>query len=93
MKTLTRNQAKDFIRSLGNKIFGARFFKKNGDERVMSARLNVTKHLKGGEKPYDPDDYNLITVFDCNKEGYRMIPVDRLEEINANGQAYKVIEQ
>jgi hypothetical protein len=92
MKTLTRNQAKEFIRSLGNKIFGARFFKKNGEERIMSARLNVSKHANGGELGYNPDDYNLINVFDMNN-GYRMIPVDRLEEINFNGETYEVVEQ
>lgn len=89
MTTLTRKQAKKFLINLPDKIFGVTFDKKSGEERTMSARLNVEKHLEGGEIPYDPDEYDLIPVYDMNN-GYRMINVDGLKEIRVDGEVIDV---
>jgi hypothetical protein len=83
MKTLEKKLLLDF---LGNKIFTATFRKKDGSLRVMNCRLGVKKHLKGGQKSYNDDDFNYLTVFDLNKKAYRTINLNTLEQIKANGK-------
>ena len=70
-------------------IFSAIFIKKNGEERKMVCRLNVTKHLKGGELKYDAKARNLLCVFDMQKGAYRMINISTLIELKIAGQVYK----
>lgn len=43
-------------------------------------------HLRGGKKAYDSKQHNLLTVFDMEKEGYRLIPVDAIQRLSVNGQ-------
>ena len=81
MKTLEKKLLLDF---LGNKIFTATFRKKDGSLRVMNCRLGVKKHLKGGQKSYNDDDFNYLTAFDLNKKAYRTININTLKQIKAN---------
>jgi hypothetical protein len=89
--TITRDKAFDLIQNTAGKIFSALFDKKDGTERKMVARLNVEKHKKGGELGYDPSEHNLVPVFDMQKQGYRMIPVDRLKRVRVNGEEFEVV--
>lgn len=63
------------------RIFTVTFTKKNGETRVMNARLGVKRYLKGGELPYDPISKNLLPVYDVQKNGYRMINFDTVSKI------------
>ena len=78
-----------FRQLVGNKFFTVSFTKKDGSIRVMNARLNVKKHLKGGELSYNPDKVNNIIVYDLNNKGYRTINLDALKTIKLDG--YTVI--
>jgi hypothetical protein len=75
---------------VGNKFFKATFIKKSGEKREMIARLGVTKHLKGGEKSYNANDFNYLTVFDMQKRGYRTINVNTLISIKTKGKVYEI---
>lgn len=87
MKTLKELLNKEtLVEFLGNKIFTATFRKNDGSLRVMNCRLGVKKHLKGGQKNYKDEDFNYLTVFDLNKKGYRVINLNTLEQIKANGK-------
>ncbi len=77
----------EIVAKAGSSIFSATFIKKNGDERKMLCRLNVIKHLKGGELAYDAKARNLLPVFDMQKEAYRMISI--LIELKIKGETYK----
>jgi len=79
----------EIVAKAGSSIFSATFIKKNGDERKMLCRLNVTKHLKGGELAYDAKARNLLPVFDMQKEAYRMINISTLIELKIKGETYK----
>ena len=79
----------EIVEKAGNNIFSAKFVKKNGEVRDMVCRLNVKKHLKGGELKYDAKARNLLPVFDMQKEGYRMINISTLIELKINGEVYK----
>ena len=83
---MTLNQ---IVELAGNNIFSAQFVKKNGEVRDMVCRLNVKKHLKGGELKYDAKARNLLPVFDMQKEGYRMINISTLIQLKINGEVYK----
>lgn len=84
----------DKIRSIvGNKIFSAVFTKKNGDTRVMLCRLGVKKHLKGGEKKYNTERLDYLTVYDLANKGYRTINLNTLKQIKSGGKTYIVLEE
>jgi hypothetical protein len=80
----------DTLKQNNGAIFSVQFIKKDGTIRDMTARLGVKKHLKGGEQPYNPADYNLITAFDMAKKEYRMISIDTLLKIKLSGQTFEV---
>ncbi len=61
---------------------------KKGERRVLNGRLGVKKHLKGGELKYNPKDYDLLTIFDMQKKGYRSIALDTVESVVAAGITY-----
>ncbi|SEN71139.1 hypothetical protein [Nitrosomonas marina] len=70
-------------------IFSVEFIKRsNGELRKMICRLGVKKHLRGGDKAYDAKHHNLLTVFDMEKGCYRSIPVDAIQRLCVNGQAF-----
>ena len=78
-----------------NAFFTVEFTKKDGSHRVMNCRRGVKKHLKGGTLAYKPADYNLLSVWDVDaakggNNGYRMISVDSISRLSANGNTYGV---
>lgn len=73
----------------GNTIFGVTFVKKDGTIRDMTCRLGVKKYLKGGELGFDIVEKGLLPVYDLQSEGYRMINLNTVTEIRANGQVYR----
>lgn len=89
--TITKNIAKHLIYKTSGKIFNAIFVKKNGELREMTCRLGVTKHLKGGERAYNPSDYDLVCVFDMQAEGYRSINLNTLQTLTIGGNQYSIV--
>lgn len=85
-----KTEIKQLKELLGTKIFSAVFLKKDGTLREMVCRLGVTKHLKGGELKYSPEDFNYLTVFDMQKQEYRTINVNTLRQIKFEGITYDV---
>ena len=85
-----KKELKDLKVLVANKIFSVVFTKKDGSDREMVCRLGVTKHLKGGEKSYDSDALNYLTVYDMQAEGYRTINVNTLKKIKVDGVTYDI---
>jgi hypothetical protein len=72
------------------KIFRATFIKRStGEVRHLVGRLGVTQYLKGGTMSYNPKDKGLLTVYDIQKKGYRMINIEGLQEVSFGGQVYR----
>ena len=69
------------------RMFTAVFIKKeDGSERVLNGQTRVKKFLKGGELSFNPEDKNLLSVWDAKARGYRFIPTDhRLLELRVDG--------
>ena len=57
--------------------------------RTMVCRVGVVKGLTGVGLRFDPRDYDLRTVWDVQRDGYRMIPLDGVVEIVGRGMVYK----
>lgn len=90
METITQDKAKQLIHNTNGKIFSSVFTKKDGTIRLMTGRLKVTKHLTENAKPrpYDPNKYNLICLFDMINKGYRMLNINTLKQITINKTKY-----
>ena len=72
------------------RIFSVKFTKKDGSERKMVCRKGVRKGLTGGGAKYNPIERGLISVYDVQKGGYRMINFDTLQEFKMGGTSYKI---
>jgi len=92
MNTISTDKAKELIRETNGKIFSSTFIKKNGEYRLMTARLKVTKGLKENAKPqpYEPSKYNLLCVYDMTKQSYRMINLNTLLTLSINKNTYTI---
>ena len=89
---ITINKAKELIHLTNGQIFSSTFIKKNGQHRLMNARLKVSKGLKEDAKPqpYEPSKYNLVCVYDMTKQGYRMINLNTLLSLTINKNTYSI---
>jgi len=86
-----RDEAVAVIRSTKGRIFHVRFIKRTtGEVRDMVCRLGVRKGVTGKGMSYDPAEKGLITVYDMQKKGFRMIPIEGIRVIKFAGQIYQV---
>ena len=85
------------LRENPNTIFSIQFEKRDGSIRNMTARTGVWKgpggdasnpRVTGEGMKYNPEDYNLRTVFDMQKGQYRHIGTDRVTNITIGGRSY-----
>ena len=90
MQTITQDKAKQLIHNTNGKIFSSVFTKKDGSIRLMTGRLKVKKYLTDNARPrpYDPNKYNLICLFDMINKGYRMINIETLKQLTINKKIY-----
>ena len=86
---IRRSEARRILQESGGRFFSTTFIKRTTDEpRHMVCLLGVKKYVKGVGMAFDPEDYNLMTVFDIQKRDYRMICLDEILEAKVNGQRY-----
>lgn len=83
---------KEQILETKGKIFGVTFIKKDGTTRNMTARLGVRKDLKGVGLSFNPDERNLIVVFDMRKKAYRMINLSTITSFRHEKRREKGIQ-
>lgn len=106
---IDKETAKELIFNTGGKFFTVNFLAQDKDERgkqkvdangvkllrprTMNARLGVKKYLRGGELKFNPDDFNLINVFDMVKKGYRFINADTIQSLKIGNRTYTVTQE
>ena len=91
MKFISKSDALGKIKASRGKIFTASVIKRsNGERREMNCRLGVSKYITGEGLKFDPAKKNLITVYDMQKNGYRMLNIDGLEELRIEGEEYTI---
>jgi|TARA_R100000951_G_scaffold112736_3_gene113533 hypothetical protein len=72
-----------FVGHVGNRFFSVKFKKQNGADRILTGRLGVTKHLKGGSRSATNDKY--LIVWESATKGYRYVNIDTLQWIKCRG--------
>ena len=73
-----------------NKIFSCMFLKKDGFLRKMTCRLGVKKGIKGTGKPIHNKSNSYLTVFDIQKDQFRVINLQTMLLIKIGGKEYHV---
>jgi hypothetical protein len=91
-KLINKVEAVEILKSINDgTIFTVTFVKRTtGEVRTMNCRRGVTKYTKGGTLGYDATKKNLLSVYDVKSEGYRMINLDDVREVKANGKVFSV---
>jgi len=90
-KTISRRKALNLIHRTQGKIFRVTFTKRStGEERILVGRLGVSKGITGKGLAFDPGDKGLVTVFDMQKDAYRMISVEGMKELQCESHTYKI---
>lgn len=80
---MTEEAIRKAVSETKGKIFSVSFIKKDNTLRKMRCRTGVTKHLQGGgELAYDPIEKGLLSVFDMENQGYRMINLRTIVNIS-----------
>ena len=80
---IDREEAIKIIKDSKGKIFGVSFVKRStGELRHMTARLGVRKGVTGEGLKYDPESRQLMTVYDMQKRGHRMVNTETLSRLN-----------
>ena len=106
---IDKETAKELIFNTGGKFFTVNFLAQDKDERgkqkvdangvkllrprTMNARLGVKKYLRGGELKFNPDDFNLINVFDMGAKGYRFVNADTIQSLKIGNRTYTVAQE
>ena len=93
---ISKEEAKDLIKATNGKFFTVTFIKKDGNTRVMNARLGVKVYQRGGQLAYDAEEKGLIPVWDpkahnATGQGYRMIPINTITNLKIGKNEYTVI--
>ena len=79
---MTEEAIRTAVAKANGKLFSVTFLKKDKTIRKMVCRTGVTKHLKGGELAYDPIEKGLLSVFDMQAQGYRMVNLNTIIDIS-----------
>ncbi len=90
-KNLSVKELQNVLLGTKGKIFSATFVKKNGKVRDINCRLGVKSHIKGTGSPSfaESSDNPYQLVFDLQKNGYRVINLETIIQINFNKKTYK----
>ncbi|MAH43964.1 hypothetical protein CL614_09675 [archaeon] len=93
-RTMSKNIEQNIRGLVKSNFFSVKFIKKDGNERTMLCRLKTDKwkgetRVTGSGMSYEPSNYDLLTVFDVNKEDYRMVNLNTLIELNVGGKKYE----
>jgi len=90
-RLITQSQGMRLLRETNGRIFFAKFVKKDGSLRRMTARVGVSKGVTGDGMKWDPEARGMCVVFDMDKAAFRIINTGTLLEVRAAGEVYNVI--
>lgn len=81
-----RQAIRSALENTKGRFFTVKFTKKDGSERIMTARLGVKVHTKGGNNTtaHIP---NMLTVWEPKIKQYRNINLDTVHYVHANRQS------
>ena len=93
MQTITRDEVREIVSNTNGQFFNVDFKKRTtGELRNMTARVGVSKYITGEGLKYNAKEKDLLPVYDMIAKGYRMVSIDGITRLRANGETYIVNE-
>jgi hypothetical protein len=89
-KTIGVSKARKLMEKSNGAFFTVMFIKKDGSYRELNGRLGVSKGVNGTGRSFEPSAYDLLGVFDIQKDAHRMINLRTVVGLNIGGENYKV---
>ena len=92
MQTITRDEVREIVSNTNGQFFNVEFKKRStGELRNMTARVGVSKYITGEGLKYNAKEKDLLPVYDMIAKGYRMVSIDGITQLRANGETYIVV--
>lgn len=91
MNTIKRNQVAELMGSSNGRFFTIVFTKKNGQDRIMNARLGVKRYVNGNGMNYSPASYGNKIVWDAQVQQYRTVNLETVKSLVVDRKFYTVI--
>jgi|TARA_R110000824_G_scaffold156873_6_gene330108 predicted secreted protein len=92
MEKISLEEAVIKIEESEGKIFSVVFRKRTtGEWRKLIGRLGVRKDVNGTGLKYDPASRQLMTVYDMQNQGWRMINKNSITELQTKGESYVIV--
>ena len=92
MQQISLEEAVIKIEESEGKIFSVVFKKRTtGEWRKLVGRLGVRKDINGTGLKYDPASRQLMSVYDMQNQGWRMINKDSISELQTKGESYVIL--
>ena len=92
MEKISLEEAVIKIEESEGKIFSVVFRKRTtGEWRKLIGRLGVNKNVNGTGLKYDPASRQLMTVYDMQNQGWRMINKNSITELQTKGESYVIV--
>ena len=92
MKFLKREELVSKIGEQNGRFFTIAFRKLDGSFRSLNGRTGVKKHSNGGKLKFDPEEHNLVNLYDVQNKGYRFANLDTAIALNAEHKTYVVTD-
>ena len=91
MQNISLEEAIIKIEESEGKIFSVVFKKRTtGEWRKLIGRLGVHKNINGTGLKYDPASKQLMTVYDMQNQGWRMINKESITALQTKGESYVI---
>ena len=92
MQPITRDEVREIVSNTNGQFFNVEFKKRTtGELRNMTARVGVSKYITGEGLKYNAKEKDLLPVYDMIAKGYRMVSIDGITQLRANGETYIVV--
>ena len=92
MQTISRDEVREIVSNTNGQFFNVEFKKRTtGEQRNMTARVGVSKYITGEGLKYNAKEKDLLPVYDMIAKGYRMVSIDGITQLRANGETYIVV--
>ena len=95
MKELSIKEARNLLASAKRtkgQFFGVHFTsRETGEKKVINGKAGVRQGITGKGKRYLDILQGLVTVWARNRDGYRSIPLERIDRITMDGEEYRVV--
>ncbi|UCC96311.1 MAG: HNH endonuclease [Phycisphaerales bacterium] len=90
-KRIKRENLSGFLKATKGRIFSVVFARRSdGAERHMVSRTGVMKDLKGDGMLFDPEQRDLLGVYDVRKKEYRFIALENVLCVSYNKTRYAI---